>query len=163
MTASISGERAPLTEPTRRLMAAAQEIAPVLRRSADAAERDSRLTPEAERALREAGLFRLGVPKRWGGAELAPADSMEVTAEVALACPSSAWVVMVSYVAQQIAASFGEQGRQDLWGDGPDVPMCGVFGRTRSSSRTTGSGASPTSSRAGDCPRSRCTGFRRDP
>ncbi|MFG2356894.1 acyl-CoA dehydrogenase family protein [Streptomyces sp. NPDC048521] len=128
MTASTSGERATLTDPTRRLMAAAHEIAPVLRRAADAAERDSRLTPEAGRALREAGLFRLGVPKRRGGEELAPADSLEVSAEVALACPSSAWVVMVSYVAQQIAASFGEQACQDLWGDGPDVPMCGVFG-----------------------------------
>ncbi|KOV71671.1 MULTISPECIES: acyl-CoA dehydrogenase family protein [Streptomyces] len=128
MTASISGERATLADPTRRLVEASREIAPVLRRTADAAERDSRLTPEAERALREAGLFRLGVPKRWGGEELAPADSLEVSAEVALACPSSAWVVMVSYVAQQIAASFGEQARQDLWGDGPDVPMCGVFG-----------------------------------
>ncbi|KMS67452.1 MULTISPECIES: acyl-CoA dehydrogenase family protein [Streptomyces] len=128
MTASISGERATLADPTRRLVEASREIAPVLRRTADAAERDSRLTPEAERALREAGLFRLGVPKRWGGEELAPADSLEVSAEVALACPSSAWVVMVAYVAQQIAASFGEQARQDLWGDGPDVPMCGVFG-----------------------------------
>ncbi|MEW2290694.1 acyl-CoA dehydrogenase family protein [Streptomyces sp. NPDC047841] len=134
MTASTSGERAPLTDPTRRLVAATREIAPVLRRTADAAERDSRLTPEAERALREAGLFRLGVPKRRGGEELAPADSLDVSAEVASACPSSAWVVMVSYVAQQIAASFGQRACQDLWGDGPDVPMCGVFAGTSAAS-----------------------------
>ncbi|MFE7404081.1 acyl-CoA dehydrogenase family protein [Streptomyces sp. NPDC057557] len=128
MNPSISAERATLADPTRRLMAAAHEIAPVLCRTAEAAERDSRLTPEAERSLREAGLFGLGVPKRFGGHELLPADSLEVFAELALACPSSAWVVMVSYVAQQIAASFGEKACHELWGDGPDVAMCGVFG-----------------------------------
>ncbi|MGW2282783.1 acyl-CoA dehydrogenase family protein [Streptomyces sp. NPDC001770] len=128
MTNSSTGAgRATPADPTRTLLAAAQGIAPVLSRTAEAAERDSRLTPEAERALREAGQFALGVPRRFGGPELMPADSLEVTAELALACPSSAWVVMVSYVAQQIAASFGERARHDLWRDGPDVALCGVF------------------------------------
>ncbi|WP_327179601.1 acyl-CoA dehydrogenase family protein [Streptomyces sp. NBC_01335] len=124
---STGAERATPADPVRTLLAAAHDIAPVLSRAAEAAERDSRLTPEAERALREAGQFALGVPQRFGGPELMPADSLEVTAELALACPSSAWVVMVSYVAQQIAASFGERACRDLWGDGPDVALCGVF------------------------------------
>lgn len=34
---------------------------------------------------------------------------------------------MVSYTAQQVAASFGEKACFDLWGDSPDVAMCGVF------------------------------------
>ncbi|MFF2732229.1 acyl-CoA dehydrogenase family protein [Streptomyces sp. NPDC058008] len=130
MHPSIDAERTALSDPARTAVAAVQEIAPVLRRAADAAERESRLTPEAEQALRTAGLFRLGAPERFGGHELSPADSLDVLAEVALACPSSSWVVMVSYVAQQIAASFGERARQDLWGEGPDVALCGVFGST---------------------------------
>lgn len=117
-------------DPTRRLLEASRAIAPMLRRDAGAGERESRLTSEATQGLLEAGLFRLGVPKQFGGHELSPADSIEVSADVALACPSSAWVVMVSYVAQQIAASFGERARYDLWGKSPDVPMCGVFGST---------------------------------
>ncbi|GGM23009.1 hypothetical protein GCM10010129_79190 [Streptomyces fumigatiscleroticus] len=63
MTPPTSGERV-IADRTARLMAAADEIAPVLRREADAAERDSRLTPGAGRALRETGMFRLGVPER---------------------------------------------------------------------------------------------------
>ncbi|MBP2708169.1 acyl-CoA dehydrogenase family protein [Microbispora sp. RL4-1S] len=110
------------------LVDAARAIAPVLRRNADEAERESRLTDEAAWALREAGLFRLATPKVFGGAESDPLACLDVTAEVARACPSSAWIVMVSYVAQQLAASFGERARQDVWGDGPDSPMCGVFG-----------------------------------
>nr|BFD88033.1 acyl-CoA dehydrogenase family protein [Streptomyces sp. Xyl84] len=110
------------------LLRAVHALSPVLRAEADAAERDSRLTPRAAQALRDAGLFRLGVPRSLGGLELPLAAALEVTAEVALACPSSAWVTMVTYVAQQIAVSFGDRARADLWGTGPDVAMCGVFG-----------------------------------
>ncbi|MGW1468229.1 acyl-CoA dehydrogenase family protein [Streptomyces sp. NPDC002308] len=141
MTNSSTGaERAALADPTSGLLAAARDIAPVLSRAADAAERDSRLAPEAVRALRETGQFALGVPQRFGGPELMPADSLEVTAELALACPSSAWVVMVSYVAQQIAASFGERACRDLWGAGPDVALCGVFSDVGAVSRPAGGG-----------------------
>ncbi|WLW58128.1 acyl-CoA dehydrogenase family protein [Streptomyces sp. YU58] len=120
-TAALPGE-AP-----RALVEAARTASPVLRRYADDAERESRLAPEAERALRDAGMFRLGTPRHLGGHELPLTAAVDVLAEIGLACPSSAWVAMVSYVAQQIAASFGEKARFDLWGDGPDVPLCGVF------------------------------------
>ncbi|MFI6637563.1 hypothetical protein ACIBI7_52520 [Nonomuraea fuscirosea] len=109
------------------LVAAVRAIAPVLRRGADDADREGRLTPETTRALRNAALFRLGVPQGLGGLEAPVRPGLEAIAEIALACPSSAWVVMTSYMAQQISASFGEEARADLWGDGPDVPMCGVF------------------------------------
>lgn len=110
------------------LVEAARALSPVLLRRADDAERESRLTAEATRALRDAGMFRLGAPRRLGGHELPLTACVDVLAEIGLACPSSAWIVMLSYGAQQIAASFGEQARLDLWGESPDVPMCGVFG-----------------------------------
>ncbi|MFE9252478.1 acyl-CoA dehydrogenase family protein [Streptomyces sp. NPDC007088] len=110
------------------LVEAARALSPVLLREADEAERESRLTAEATRALRLAGMFRLGVPRSLGGHELPLTACVDVLAELGQSCPSSAWVVMLSYGAQQIAASFGEQARLDLWGDGADVPMCGVFG-----------------------------------
>ncbi|XVU28878.1 acyl-CoA dehydrogenase family protein [Actinoplanes sp. CA-054009] len=111
------------------LMDAVRTVEPVLRAEADSSERLARLSPAAGEALREAGLFRLGVPRAHGGLEASPRTFLEVNAAVAQACPSSAWVLMVSYVAQQMAASFGEQARAELWGDGPDVPVCGVFAR----------------------------------
>ncbi|MER6165517.1 acyl-CoA dehydrogenase family protein [Streptomyces violaceorubidus] len=113
---------------TRALVDAARAASPVLARHAADADAESRLAPEAVRALREAGMFRLGTPRRFGG-EAAPVGmSLDVSSEIALACPASGWVVMVTYVAQQIAASFGDQALKDLWAEGPDVPMSGVFG-----------------------------------
>ncbi|PSM42908.1 indole oxygenase [Streptomyces dioscori] len=134
MVTMTSGEHGSSTDTTRRLVLAAREIAPLLRREADAAERDNRLTAEAELALRGAGLFSLGVPKRFGGHELSPVGSIEVAAELAQACPSSAWVVMVSYITQQVTGSFGERALRELWDGGPEVPMSGVFASAQATS-----------------------------
>ena len=120
-------KNAPPVDSAHRLVEAARAISPLLRRNADEAERESRLTSETAQALLAAGMFRLGTPRRLGGHELPITACMDVLAELGLACPSSAWVVMLSYGAQQIAASFRDEARFDLWGDSPDVPMCGAF------------------------------------
>ncbi|HEY4421486.1 MAG TPA: acyl-CoA dehydrogenase family protein [Pseudonocardia sp.] len=109
------------------LLDAVRAITPVLRDNADRAEHESRLTAEATAALRSAGLFRLGVPRAVGGSEADPATCIDVVSEVAVACPSSAWVVAISYGVHHIAASFGDTVRHELWGDDADMAMCGSF------------------------------------
>lgn len=111
----------------RPMTAAARDVATILRENADRADRDSRLTEQAVTALRDAGLFRLGVPAAVDGHEAGLATCVEVVSELARACPSSAWVVAVSYGAQFMGALFGETVRQELWGQSPDVVMCGAF------------------------------------
>ncbi|MFE7750257.1 acyl-CoA dehydrogenase family protein [Streptomyces sp. NPDC057428] len=123
----------PTADSTRPLVEAARALSPLLHREADAAERESRLTPATARALLASGMFRLGTPRHLGGHELPITACMDVLAELGLACPSSAWVVMLSYGAQQIAASFGDKARFELWGNSPDVPMCGAFSSAESS------------------------------
>jgi 3-hydroxy-9,10-secoandrosta-1,3,5(10)-triene-9,17-dione monooxygenase len=100
-------------------------VGPVLRAHAADAERANRLSEEAVKALREAGLFRLGVPRPFGGRAAGLTASVEVIAELAKSCPSSSWVVAVSYGAQQIAARFAERTRRGLWADDPDQAFCG--------------------------------------
>ena len=99
----------------------------VLRAEAEAAERHNRLTESAEQALRAAGLFRLGAPKEFGGDEAGMAAAIETVAEVARACPSSSWLVGVSYGAQRITARFSAQAQHEVWADGPDQVLCGSF------------------------------------
>jgi alkylation response protein AidB-like acyl-CoA dehydrogenase len=71
-----------------------------------------------------AGLFRTGVPLAFGGSEMDVETCLAVFAEVGSACASAAWVATTSYGSQQIAGTFGDRVRQELWADGPDVPMC---------------------------------------
>jgi 3-hydroxy-9,10-secoandrosta-1,3,5(10)-triene-9,17-dione monooxygenase len=111
----------------RRVVDAVRALAPLLRKGSEQAERDSRLPEASAAALSEAGLFRLGVPRAFGGYEAPLATVLEVTAELARACPSSSWVAALSYGAQHIASAFGEQVRNELWSAGPDVAMCGSF------------------------------------
>lgn len=106
---------------------AARGIAPVLRQEAEQAERDNRLTPAATAALREAGLFRLAVPASFGGYELGMEATVEVVAEVAAACPSSAWVAAIFYVGQQLVGGFDDDVRNEVWSADVNATVCGSF------------------------------------
>jgi alkylation response protein AidB-like acyl-CoA dehydrogenase len=109
------------------VVTAVRDVVPVLRRNAELSERRDRLTEETVVALRDSGCFRLGVPASLGGLEVGLTTCVRLTSELARACPSSAWVVAVSYGAQCIAALFGDRVRERLWGQQPDVAMCGAF------------------------------------
>src|SRR5690348_15706940 len=126
--------------PCDQVLQAASDIGPVLRRDAEVAEQNSRLTDEAAGALRDAGLFRLGVPRRFGGYEADLASGLQVISEVARACPASAWIVAISYGAQHAAESYGQQVCEELWADDPDKAFCGAFSPETASLRTTEDG-----------------------
>lgn len=123
-----------------RLLRAAEGVTPILESEAHAAEHNSQLTHQAVEALREAGLFRLGVPKDFGGYETDITTAFEVITRIGRGCPSSAWILMVTYVAQIAATSYGDLAQHDLWSVGPDVPMCGAFRPDRATVRTTEDG-----------------------
>jgi indole-3-acetate monooxygenase len=66
-------------------------LAPLVRSSADESERERRLAPSVVEAFHDAGLFRLQVPERFGGAGLDPAEALPVYEEVAAADGSAGW------------------------------------------------------------------------
>jgi indole-3-acetate monooxygenase len=69
----------------------ARSLAPLLERAAPQMERERQLTGEVVAALHEAGLYRLLLPRSVGGAELNPADFVEIIEEIAKADASTAW------------------------------------------------------------------------
>jgi 3-hydroxy-9,10-secoandrosta-1,3,5(10)-triene-9,17-dione monooxygenase len=109
------------------VVSAANEVVPVLREFAGQAEEDSRLPKASAAALTDSGMFRLGVPRSFAGYQAGVRACLEVTAALAHGCVSSSWITVVSYGAQQMAASFGDAVRGELWAETPDVPMCGAF------------------------------------
>src|ERR1700720_947932 len=74
-------------------MRRAGDIVPTLRERARRAEDARMLIRESEQLLHETGLFRFHQPKAFGGMELPFVAVVDIPAELARGCPSTAWSV----------------------------------------------------------------------
>jgi alkylation response protein AidB-like acyl-CoA dehydrogenase len=107
------------------LVERARAVAAVLAANAEKTERGLRPAPESIAAVRDAGLFALGVPAEFGGLAASARLCVLVMAELGRGCPSTAWVTATSAdVQQQIVSMLPEQARAEVFAD-PDVIICG--------------------------------------
>ncbi|HEY5341063.1 MAG TPA: acyl-CoA dehydrogenase family protein, partial [Candidatus Aquilonibacter sp.] len=109
------------------LRAAMAELVPALRSRALAAEQAGRVPAESLTALREAGLFRIVQPRIFGGSEHDLTLLLELVAEAAEGCASTAWVYGIYAAHQWLIASFPEQAQRDVWAADPDAVTCGSY------------------------------------
>jgi len=109
------------------LIRRATELQPLLARNAAQAETDRRIPEENIEAMREAGLFKLMIPKRLGGYETTIKTQLEVTAALGEACGSTAWVAALTNVCAWFTGLFCDQAQQDVFGADPDARVAGVF------------------------------------
>jgi alkylation response protein AidB-like acyl-CoA dehydrogenase len=77
------------------IFANARALAGYLREKSAEIDEARRLPAEVVARLREAGMFRLMMPKAWGGPELRPAEQVEIIEALAKANASAAWCVMI--------------------------------------------------------------------
>jgi 3-hydroxy-9,10-secoandrosta-1,3,5(10)-triene-9,17-dione monooxygenase len=109
------------------LVARAKGLNAVLTKNALQTEKDRRVVEENITALAEAGLFRTMVPKRYGGHEGSVRTHLEVTAAVAEACGSTAWVLALTNVCAWFTGLFEQRAQDDVFGAKPDARVAGVF------------------------------------
>jgi alkylation response protein AidB-like acyl-CoA dehydrogenase len=109
------------------LIRRATELQPLLAKNAARTEADRRVPEENIEAIREAGLFRLMVPKRLGGHETTIKTKMEVSAALAEACGSTAWVTGLTNVCGWLVGTLPDQAQQDVFGADPDARVAGVL------------------------------------
>ena len=107
------------------LLAQAAAIRPILERNADETDAQRRLADGNVRALREAGLCRLMVPRRFGGHQTTIRTYVEVTAEIGRGCGSTAWVASLLNVCAWLTGLFPEQAQRDVWGEDRDAWVAG--------------------------------------
>ncbi|AWI32817.1 acyl-CoA dehydrogenase family protein [Streptomyces tirandamycinicus] len=113
--------------PTRAdLVRRAGELAPLLKRNAAQAEEDRRLQDETIEALAGAGLFRLRVPKRYGGHETDTRTLVEVAAELGRADGAAAWTTSVYWIPTFMACLFPDSVQDEVFST-PDVRICGTL------------------------------------
>ncbi|MFF2331328.1 MULTISPECIES: acyl-CoA dehydrogenase family protein [unclassified Streptomyces] len=125
MTA-VTSERAeeaagPAVDPAE-LVKRARELAPLIRENAVKTEQDRRLAEEVVVALREAGLFRLTTPTRFGGYDLGMSDLLSIIVEVGKACGSAGWNLSIDTASTRFALDgMPESALSDVFGDNPDA------------------------------------------
>jgi 3-hydroxy-9,10-secoandrosta-1,3,5(10)-triene-9,17-dione monooxygenase len=102
-------------------MRRARECLPVLRERAQKCEDARALLPENEKLLHETGLFRYHQPKRFGGMELPFVAVVDIVAELARGCPSTAWNVGNLGCHHWILAYYEPETQHEVWDANPDV------------------------------------------
>ncbi|MBC2879671.1 MULTISPECIES: acyl-CoA dehydrogenase family protein [Streptomyces] len=120
------------------LVERAEALRPLLREHAPRIDADRRLTDEVVDELTRAGLFRLTVPRRFGGHETDVRTLLDVTAALAEGDGSTGWVVAVVNTCNWLASLFPEQAQEDVFGADPDARVTGVFSPTATSTRAEG-------------------------
>jgi alkylation response protein AidB-like acyl-CoA dehydrogenase len=106
---------------------AATALAPGIRAAADRIERDRRIPAELVRALADAGIFRLCVPRALGGVEADPATMIRAIETLARADGSAGWSAMIGATSGVASAYLPEAAAREIYGSSRDVISGGAF------------------------------------
>jgi 3-hydroxy-9,10-secoandrosta-1,3,5(10)-triene-9,17-dione monooxygenase len=102
-------------------MQRARDCVPTLRERAQKCEDARVLLKENEQLLHETGLFRFHQPKRFGGMELPYIAVVDIVAELARGCPSTAWNVGNLGCHHWILGYYEPETQHELWDKNRDV------------------------------------------
>jgi alkylation response protein AidB-like acyl-CoA dehydrogenase len=109
------------------LLEAARALAPRVGALSDRIEKGRRLPPELVAELAEAGLFRLCLPARFGGAEADITTIVRAIEEVSSADASAGWCLMIGATSGTLAAWLREDVAKEIYGSDPLLVTGGVF------------------------------------
>ncbi|MEU0940399.1 MULTISPECIES: acyl-CoA dehydrogenase family protein [unclassified Embleya] len=111
----------PTVDPAE-LLTRARELAQLIRDNAPKTEQDRRLAEEVVVGLRDAGLFRLTTPTRFGGYDLKMSDLLALVAEVGKSCGSAGWNLSIDTASTRFALNgMPEAALAEMFADNPDA------------------------------------------
>ncbi|MEU0032255.1 acyl-CoA dehydrogenase family protein [Streptomyces sp. NPDC006335] len=114
----------PLT--AEEILARARALAPRLRERAEDMENERQLPADVVELLRGTGVFRMALPKAWGGPELDAMQQTEVIEALAIGDASAAWCAMIGMDTPIYAGFLAENVARRLLAD-PDVVTAGAI------------------------------------
>jgi hypothetical protein len=85
------------------------------------------VAPEVVKALENADIFRLLVPKRYGGHGATLRTAVDAVAEVARGDGSTGWIAALMTVGTGCASTSSAQAQGDVFGANAKAKVCGVF------------------------------------
>ncbi|HTT76050.1 MAG TPA: acyl-CoA dehydrogenase family protein [Candidatus Binataceae bacterium] len=100
----------------REIFSAITALEPQIREAAPAIEAERRLPPALAQDLMRAGIFRMGVPRAYGGPELDPMSQVRIVEELARIEGSVGWLSMISSAGSFLAAFVEPAAAQRIFG-----------------------------------------------
>ncbi len=98
------------------ILATAQSLEPLIVETRDRMEAERRMPPELSRAMMEAGIFRMAVPRAYGGGEFDPMTQVRVVEELSRMEGSVGWLAMIAIAGGPMAAFLDPPVAQRLFG-----------------------------------------------
>ncbi|POM23190.1 Flavin-dependent monooxygenase, oxygenase subunit HsaA [Actinomadura rubteroloni] len=127
-----------MTAPTpAELVARAEALQPLLREHAARSDTDRRVAAESIEAVGAAGLFKISVPRRYGGYETSMRTMIDVSAAVAEADGSAGWIVALTNVCNWLASLYPERAQDEVFAD-PEPRVTGVLTPTATTRKVEG-------------------------
>jgi alkylation response protein AidB-like acyl-CoA dehydrogenase len=113
-----------------RLLDAASELRVLVAHRARQTEQDRRVSTDVTLLLKEAGLYRVVQPRRFGGYELSLEALRRLAFEIGRGCTSTGWCYGLSAAASWVLGMFPEQAQYDVWGNSPDALLASCIAPT---------------------------------
>lgn len=102
------------------LLSTAVKLAPIFGARSAAATVERRLDAKTVAQIREEGLLKVYVPRRFGGDELHMVDVLPAVARIARGCAAAAWVLAVYQVHNWLIAFLPNSVQQRVFSEGPN-------------------------------------------
>lgn len=109
------------------LIAVARNLMPFIREHTADAEKNRRLSPVVIDALREAGFFRLLLPRSLGGLEIDPISYALITEELARADSAAGWILQAGNAGAWWASRFPQAGVEEIYTSNPSTLVAAAF------------------------------------
>ena len=102
-------------------------IQPLLRQNAEQTERERRIPPGNIAAMEQNGLFRILVPRHFGGHEASLRTYTDVVAEISRGCGATGWVAFISDATDWLVAQYPDAVQAEVYGPSPDTRIIGIL------------------------------------
>ena len=109
------------------VLTAVRDLLPSIREQASRTDETRRVCVETIAELRDAGVFRMLQPRRYGGLESDPVRFYEIVRAISAVCGSTGWVTSVLGVHPWQLGVFPEAAQDEVWGDDPDVLVSSAY------------------------------------
>ncbi len=127
-----------ITPETQDLVARAKALRPLLQKNAAKTEDERRVSEESIQAIADAGLFRITVPRRYGGYEVPFRTKLDVSAAIAEGDGATGWVVTLINVCNWFASLYPQQTQDEVFGADPNARVAGVLAPSAKTRRVDG-------------------------